>query len=92
MCLEKSCDTVALVGRDGGENLGSAVEVTAQDGGLVLDDREGEGEGEEVDVFVAEVDAVVGREVSEEVHLSIKWTASASVAREQDTLRTYQSE
>lgn len=39
---------------------------------MIFDDGERERVGVEVDIFVAEVDSVVVREVTEEIHLAIE--------------------
>lgn len=39
---------------------------------MVVDEGDGEGVAEDVDVLVGEVDLVLGREVAEEVHVAAK--------------------
>lgn len=68
LAFEEACDFVFLVVGDGGEDVGGGVHVAAEDEGLVFDDGEGEGVGDDVDVFVGDVGFAVAREVAEEVH------------------------
>jgi len=68
LAFKKSCNFVFLVVGDAGQDFGGGVHVAAEDEGLVFDDGEGEGVGDDVDVFVRDVGFAVSGEVAEEVH------------------------
>lgn len=70
--LQEPSNPIPLFRRDLRQNLCRSLQVSTKDSRLVLDDREREPESVEVDVLVAEVDAVVRGEVAEEVHLAVE--------------------
>lgn len=68
LAFEEACDFVFLVVRDAGQDFCGGVHVAAEDKGLVFDDGEREGVGDDVDVLVRDVRFAVAGEVAEEVH------------------------
>jgi len=68
LAFEEARDFVFLVVGDAGQDFGGGVHVAAEDEGLVFDDGEGEGVGDNVDVLVRDVGFSVAGEVAEEVH------------------------
>ena len=68
LALEEAGDFVFLVVRDICQELGGGVHVAAEDEGLVFHYREGEGVGNDIDVFVRDIRFTIARQVAEEIH------------------------
>lgn len=66
--FQKPGDPVPLISRHRRQDLLGSLEVALEDGRLVVNQRHSKGVREQVDVLVGEVDSVLGRKVTEEVH------------------------
>ena len=73
-------DSSALLLGNGGQDLVGGVEVLAHDGRLVLEHGEEEREAHDVELLVAEVEAIVARYVAEQVHLPVEMRYGAYLA------------
>jgi hypothetical protein len=67
LTLKEAGDLVLLVLGNVGQHLASCIKVATKDQGLVLNHTKRKGKGSDGDILVADVDAAISRQVSENV-------------------------
>jgi len=72
LSLQEPSDSVPLIRRDARKDLLGRLHVSSKNGGLVVDQGDGERVAVDVDVLVGQVDLVLGRKVAEKVHVAAR--------------------